>query len=616
MAASKRGTGLMAIEMSENNGKAKGSNIVLNGEIQVDMINDTLPSSILSRFTTSSVEWKNPKNPDEDAVVHLGGDYDGYRIKVGYKNGKKNGEGLVIRGDGTPWMRVHYVNDVVEGEVLEYDEYNNVVMRVMMKNGKEVGLLRRYDKNGNEVSMSMFRDGNRVELKKNRATGFYEERDGLGELVSVIVLTKDLMSNEGVYYEYKYGHVARACEYKNGEFTRVLKSISGSTMTEFDENGNKVYEGEYDERIENGLKRKGKGKEYEKDGKTLVYVGDWSNGKRNGYGVLYKNSEVVYKGEWENGIPFGEGSFVKADGSVVEGKWEYGYLSVGGNRWVDYEDGMVIRSRDKRRLRNWVLRGGEEPPGCGQVVKGWMESVWDVVSWVLGGLWSGVCWCASELWEHSVVTLSLILSIQFGKYLSRFGWWGWTCPIWYVVLVIIVRVCTENGWIWDEDNEKELRYFQCNALLHAVSMASFHWLPRTFRSWAGSNSFDYVVFLPSLVVPFHILLYIYACDGLSHNMRYNTFHLFPIVGLVAVSYEESKSSCFCLIYGIGIFINVIVCAVLCFNKKPILPLAILWDSILLLIMALTTRSYSVIEIIVSTLLIIVSTVAQFVLLKV
>ena len=76
---------------------------------------------------------------------------------MGYKNGKKNGEGFVIRGDGTPWMRVHYVNDVVEGEVLEYDEYNNVVMRVMMKNGKEVGLLRRYDKNGNEVSVSLFR---------------------------------------------------------------------------------------------------------------------------------------------------------------------------------------------------------------------------------------------------------------------------------------------------------------------------------------------------------------------------------------------------------------------------------------------------------------------------
>ena len=63
MAASKRGTGLMAIEMSENTGNPKGSNIMLNGEIQVDMIDETLPSSILFRFITSSVEWKNPKNP-------------------------------------------------------------------------------------------------------------------------------------------------------------------------------------------------------------------------------------------------------------------------------------------------------------------------------------------------------------------------------------------------------------------------------------------------------------------------------------------------------------------------------------------------------------------------
>ena len=302
MAANKRGTGLMAIEMSEKGGKAKGSNILLNGECQVDMSDDVLPSSILSRFVTSSIEWKDgKKGNDGEALVHLGGDYDGYRIKVGYTKGKKNGEGLVIRGDGTPWLRVHYVNDVAEGEMLEYDEYNNVVMKGMMKNGKEVGLLRRYDKNGNEVSMSLFRDGNRVELKKSWIAGMYEERDRSGELVSISAMNMDSMCKEGESYEYKHGILFRVCEYKNGEFIRVLKDISGSTMIEFDENGNKVYEGEYDERIENELKRKGKGKEYEKDGKTLVYVGDWSNGQRNGYGVLYKNSEVVYKGEWENG---------------------------------------------------------------------------------------------------------------------------------------------------------------------------------------------------------------------------------------------------------------------------------------------------------------------------
>ena len=597
----------MAIEMSEKGGKAKGSNITLNGECQVDMSDDVLPSSVLSRFVTSSIEWKDgKKGNDGEALVHLGGDYDGYRIKVGYVNGKKNGEGLVIRGDGTPWLRVHYVNDVAEGEMLEYDEYNNVVMKGMMKNGKEVGLLRRYDKNGNEVSMSLFRDGNRVELKKSWIAGMYEERDRSDELVSVSSMNMESMCKEGESYEYKHGILFRVCEYKNGEFIRVLKSIKDSTMMEFDENGNKVYEGEYDERIENGLKRKGKGKEYEKDGKTLVYVGDWSNGERNGYGVLYKNSEAVYKGEWKNGIPFGKGSFVKADGSVVEGKWEYGYLNVGGNCWMDYEDGLVVKKRDKRRLRNWVLRGGGEPPGCVEVVEGWLKWALDEVKgWI-------------EKADLFVLVFPLILSIQFGKYLSRLGRWGWTCPMWYVVLAGIVLVCLWKDWIWDM-NSDELWYFVLNnALLHAVSMASFHWLPSTFRSLVDySNGLVAVPILSAVLgASIHVLSYCLACSGEAHNLRYSTFHLLPIVGLVAVSYEESDSSCFCLIWGIGILINGIVCLILCLNEKPNLPLAILWDSILLLTMALTTRSYSGFEMTVSILLIIMNTVIQFVLLRV
>ena len=349
------------------------------------------------------------------------------------------------------------------------------------------------------------------------------------------------------------------------------------------------------------------------------------------------------------------------DGNGLElwdGDWENGYLNVGGRKWVDYEDGLVVRKGDKRRLRNWVLRGGGEPPGCVEVVKGWLKWVWDVVSWVFGGLWSvmcwcasglcdviywtgygigmcfvwiwkGICWCASGLWDEVkgwidclgpfVLVFPLILSIQFGKYLSRLGRWGWTCPMWYVVLVGIVWVCAANQWIWDSYNNEEL-YFACNnALLHAVSMASFHWLPNTFRSFVDYSN-DGLVAVPVLLAVLgaviHVLSYCLACHGEAHNLRYNTFHLLPIVGLVAVSYEESESSDFCLIWGIGILINGIVCLILCLNKKPNIPLAILWDSILLLTMALSTRSYSVTEITVSILLIIVNTVIQFAILYV
>ena len=203
-----------------------------------------------------------------------------------------------------------------------------------------------------------------------------------------------------------------------------------------------------------------------------------------------------------------------------------------------------------------------------------------------------------------MLVLSLILSIQFGKYLSRFGRWGWTCPMWYVVVAGIVLVCGANNWIWYGDSD-EGGYFACNnALLHAVSIASFHWLPSSFRSLAGSSnngSVDLTVVLAFIGVSFHVLSYCLACCGESHNLRYNTFHLLPIVGLVAVSYEESESSCFCLIWGIGILINGIVCWILCWNVKPIVPLAILWDSILLLTMAVLTRSYSGFEMTVSIL---------------
>ena len=41
--------------------------------------------------------------------------------------------------------------------------------------------------------------------------------------------------------------------------------------------------------------------------------------------------------------------------------------------WVDYEDGLVAWKMDKRRLKNWVLRGGEKPPNCEEVVSSYLE---------------------------------------------------------------------------------------------------------------------------------------------------------------------------------------------------------------------------------------------------
>ena len=48
-------------------------------------------------------------------------------------------------------------------------------------------------------------------------------------------------------------------------------------------------------------KRKGKGKDYYKNG-ILKYEAEYSNGKRNGYGIQYYiNGKIKFEGEYLNG---------------------------------------------------------------------------------------------------------------------------------------------------------------------------------------------------------------------------------------------------------------------------------------------------------------------------
>ena len=67
--------------------------------------------------------------------------------------------------------------------------------------------------------------------------------------------------------------------------------------------------------------------------------------------------------EMEHGIRMEMGCLKDETGAdLYRGYWENGYKNEYWYTWIDYEDGKKYQSGDKRRLRNWVLRGGEEPP--------------------------------------------------------------------------------------------------------------------------------------------------------------------------------------------------------------------------------------------------------------
>ena len=105
--------------------------------------------------------------------------------------------------------------------------------------------------------------------------------------------------------------------------------------TEYDENGQKLYEGEFKNGKYNGKgklfrngklkyegdfvddKLQGKGEEFDEEGK-LLYSGDFKDNNYNGYGNRYLVRP--YEGYWSNGLPDnikqGLYSFVKSLGIV------------------------------------------------------------------------------------------------------------------------------------------------------------------------------------------------------------------------------------------------------------------------------------------------------------
>ena len=120
------------------------------------------------------------------------------------------------------------------------------------------------------------------------------------------------------------GTIKQYCVFENGVMKRVIQEFNGSTMTEFDENGKTIYEGEYNGGSDYGFNREGRGKEYGADGKTVIYSGQWRYGKRDGKGEeMNENGKVVFVGKWEGRK--GNGKEVDENGNVVyEGEWNNG----------------------------------------------------------------------------------------------------------------------------------------------------------------------------------------------------------------------------------------------------------------------------------------------------
>lgn len=224
---------------------------------------------LLSGFEAATVEYP-PDRLNGKCTIHYGGMYSDMCLQVNLRDGKKEGEGLILRKNGTPYMSLQFIHDSIEGEVKRFDEFNSVILKGNVKDGKETGVFTEYDKEGKIIWMGYYMDGYQyiTMTKSTKMPGYYEEKSRAGDLMGVSHYDETKLIRDGLSYEYKNGKVHRVCMYSNGSFVRVVMEMSGPTLTEYDDNGKKKYEGGFAGSAEKGFTREGKGTEFACDGET------------------------------------------------------------------------------------------------------------------------------------------------------------------------------------------------------------------------------------------------------------------------------------------------------------------------------------------------------------
>ena len=269
-----------------------------------------------------------------------------------------------------------------DGQVVTIAQYDPLQMKkngkcFEMKNGK-VTRVCEYENGRRKRTLQSFSgsmmteydtDGKKVyegAYKGDMKSGFVREGKGKeygimtnrSESATLIGNWKNGKKN-GEFYEVDNSeNVKRMCVYENDEMSRVTLEFNGTTMTEYNEHGKRVYEGDYKGDLNNGFMRSGSGKEYDKDGLIAIYSGEWKKGKREGLGTEYSQGFVLYTGEWKKGMRDGEGKEMDESGKVVfVGEWKDGK---GKGKEMDGDGNVVYEGEWRNGKRN----------GMGEVLKG------------------------------------------------------------------------------------------------------------------------------------------------------------------------------------------------------------------------------------------------------
>ena len=179
------------------------------------------------------------------------------------------------------------------------DEVQSVLNEEIKNNDWSDGNSTEHDTSDSKQFEGNNNNGNKFIPLKNMM-GFWEELDNEGKIVRICQIDAE-EKYSGLSYQYRENQIIRVSRWEKDEERELLKSFHNGIMTEYN-TGKKCYSGGYIPSLKLNYPRQGEGEEFDIDGETLLYKGNFVKGKRDGHGKLFKHSMAVYDGEWKKGM--------------------------------------------------------------------------------------------------------------------------------------------------------------------------------------------------------------------------------------------------------------------------------------------------------------------------
>ena len=281
----------------------KGNNLASNIElssITVDGGDNNKRDNWWEHNVSEQFPIKSVKETDGSVDIEVNKPHEGCIIKTTLKNSKMNGESRILSSQYVLMATLTFVDGIASGPCTIYDN-GHLFLQGTFVNGYLEGKAKEYDAKGQLVSEWFYEKGKKLNIiqVKEMGKGYWKECDENGNIIR-ISQKDDSGNNNGLCYSYSNGEVSRVSLWKESKEVELLKQFSGNTMIEY-KNGHKVYEGEYLDSIKEGYPRDGKGIEFDEDGKTKIFQGNYKNGKRHGKGEEFQNGIAKKEQDWIRG---------------------------------------------------------------------------------------------------------------------------------------------------------------------------------------------------------------------------------------------------------------------------------------------------------------------------